>query len=108
MLTMTLMEKLSMGGMVALLGIGAVFFILLLLILSIKLVSAIIERAKPVEKVSNIVAVQSATNVVQEDNDQEIAAAISAAIYAIMASENAVDGGVQAEFVIRKIRRIYT
>ena len=104
MLAMTLMDKLSMGGMVALLGIGAVFFILLLLILSIKLVSKIIGSAKPVEVKQKEVTVQPVIAVPVED-DAEIAAAITAAIYAILASEQVA--GVQAEFKIRKIRQIY-
>ncbi len=102
---MTIAEKLSMGGMVALIGIAAVFLILAILILIITIFSkALGSTQKGASKKAT--AVQPvAVPAAPVANDNALTAVITAAIYAILSSEceNSV---VVPDFEIRKIKEI--
>lgn len=98
-------DKIVMGLTVAAIGIVVVFAILLILIFIIQLISKIIGSTQ--KAVTNK---QEEESVVYEDvqanekDNNAIIVAITAAIYAVLSSENAQ--GVSAEFEIKKIRQI--
>ncbi len=100
--------ELSIGDslVVAVFGILVVFVVLGIIILYLMLQSSIFtaldkkSKAKA-QKTQPVVAVAPP---VVEQNDDEVVAAISACIYAILQEDDTVDS--DAEFVIRKIEKL--
>ncbi len=99
------MDNVMLGLQVAGIGIGGVFCVLVFLMCVFMLVGklmASVENKKKEEKAPIAVAKPAAPAVEVED-DSEIVAAISAAIMAILSSEN---NGVMPSFEIKKIKKI--
>ncbi|MFI3167708.1 MAG: OadG family protein [Bacillota bacterium] len=101
------MDNLMLGLKVAAIGIVAVFVVLFILMLAIKCfekVVAVMKNAKKKTQTAPAVATApSAVTAVVAEDESEIVAVISAAIMAILASEN---GGNVPSFQIKKIKQI--
>ena len=92
--------------LVALIGILVVFAVLSIIILLLWAQSKIFQaidnkKAKPS---TAVVSPQPSKNSATQENDDELVAAISACIYAMLEEDETVDS--DAEFVIRKIEKI--
>ena len=100
-------EDLQLGGMTALLGVLFVFLILVLLVVFIELFRVIFQggkSSKPQAKPAPAPAPVAPAPVLVEEDDEELIAAIMAAVSLCL--ENAEGYDPDAEYVIRSIRRV--
>ncbi|MEG2001502.1 MAG: OadG family transporter subunit [Clostridia bacterium] len=103
-----MLEKLGMSLAVAAIGIVVVFAILLLLVVIIELISKLINTTQKASKGNGenaeVEVIDDTIATETQQNNGAIIAAITAAIYAVLSSENGNE--VVPEFQIRKIRQI--
>ncbi len=101
------MENLMLGLKVAGIGIVMVFVVLLILMFAIKgfeqIFAAMKNSKKKATPATEAVATAVSAPAVASEDESEIVAVISAAIMAILQSEN---GGTVPSFQIRKIKEI--
>ena len=101
-----MLDKLLLGLKVAAIGLVLVFVILYLLILAVRLLHVIVGRQKNKSEKKEVVEPEVAYVEEEVEDDGALVAAISAAVYACLASEGDRKDGGHPEFVIRKIREI--
>lgn len=93
------MDKLVEGLIVTLLGMGATFAIMALLVLFINLVKYLIKifDKKQPKSIKEQIIIENT-----EIDDKKVIAAVTAAVYCYMSRE----GKTESDFVVRKIRKV--
>lgn len=104
-------EILSLGGLTTLVGIGVVFLVLILLVVIVKALPKLNgldfkrPKANMVESALSANEISEAETNLNASKNEEIIAAITAAISMILESENKTNVS-RAKFVVKSINRI--
>ena len=115
---MTFGQKMAFGGEVALLGVAFVFIVLFLLIFLVNILKYVMKGIETLSKIradkkaaniANVTVQDNTTSVIneQEEQDEEIVAAITAALYAYYeAQASEVEYKSNLKFKVRSIKEI--
>lgn len=107
-------EILSIGGLTTLIGIGVTFLTLVLLVFSLTVMNKGMNIKRAPNKQSEQLVIQDnaltqnaqSIEITPQTNNNEVIAAIMAAISVIMSQDNVPQNKAKASFVVKSIRRI--
>ena len=102
-------DKIALGGLTAFIGIGVVFFMLLILVGIVTYLPKVNldfkKGKKPIKNDDNITQ-KSEIISLDDNNNDELIAAITAALSIVLSSENGQRSMSRAPFVVKSIKRI--